>query len=117
MSTVAVAVAPGAAVCLLAGTARMSPGRFTALNVVGTALRVLAIRGAGTAAAGLVAGLLALVGRFRAPVTAATAALSMASAAPVVTGLLRMRRKAADEAAAGGGGGGGGGRAVKPRSD
>ena len=42
-ATLAVAVEPGAAVCLLAGTSRMSPGWFASVNVVGTVIRVAVI--------------------------------------------------------------------------
>ena len=51
-ATLAVFVEPGAAVCLMAGASRMSPTWFALVNVVGTVLRVGAVRAAGVAASG-----------------------------------------------------------------
>lgn len=91
-ASVAVAVEPGAAVCLLAGTSRMSPTHFAAVNVAGTTARVLAIRWAGHAGAGYVARAMPFIARFRAPLTIATAAAAAATALPLVMALIHGAR-------------------------
>jgi|AntAceMinimDraft_1070359.scaffolds.fasta_scaffold15806_1 hypothetical protein len=78
----------------------MSPGWFAAVNVVGTTARVLAIRWAGHAAGEYVAWVWTVAARFRAPLTVATAVLSVATAVPMVVTLDRMRRRGAAAAAA-----------------
>lgn len=126
-ASVAVAVEPGAAVCLLAGTSRMSPTHFAVVNVAGTTARVLAIRWAGHAGVGYVARAIMFIARFRAPLTIATAATAAATALPLVMALIHGMRgrgaTAADAAAAAvsggrdGGKGWGGGDAKKQRTE
>jgi membrane protein DedA with SNARE-associated domain len=45
-AALAVVIEPGAVVCALAGAARMHPAWFALLNVLGTAVRLLLLRGA-----------------------------------------------------------------------
>ena len=91
-ATLAVAVEPGAAVCLLAGTSRMSPGWFASVNVVGTVIRVAVIRVVGRVAAGRVDAALDILAEYRTVATGATALVATASAAPLVLGLVRWMR-------------------------
>lgn len=91
-ATLAVAVEPGAAVCLLAGTSRMSPGWFASVNVVGTVIRVAVIRVIGRVAAGRVDAALDILAEYRTVATGATALVATATAAPLVLGLVRWMR-------------------------
>ena len=86
-ATLAVAVEPGAAVCLLAGTSRMSPGWFASVNVVGTVIRVI-----GRVAAGKVDAALDILAEYRTVATGTTALVAAATAAPLVLGLVRWMR-------------------------
>ncbi len=91
-ATLAVALEPGAAVCLLAGTSRMSPGWFATVNVIGTVIRVAAIRFVGRVAVGRVNAVLHVLAEFRTAATAVTALLSAATAAPLAFGMVRWIR-------------------------
>lgn len=93
-STLAVAVEPGAAVCLLAGSARMQPGWFAAINVLGTVARLAVIRLAGSAAGSLIHRVLDTVQRFRLYVLLVTVAVALASAVPIAGALIGLWRKA-----------------------
>ena len=53
-ATLAVALEARRSLCLLAGTSRMSPGWFATVNVIGTVIRVAAIRFVGRVAVGRV---------------------------------------------------------------
>ena len=87
-ATLAVFVEPGAAVCLMAGASRMSPTWFALVNVVGTVLRVGAVRAAGVAASGWTnAG--ERGDRFRTTATAATVVVAVAALAPLVRRVYR----------------------------
>lgn len=86
----AVAVEPGAIVCLLAGTSNMPTAWFAAVNVFGTVARVIVIRWAGHAAAGHVTWALGHVVALRGPLTAATAVVSAAAAMPFMVGLVKL---------------------------
>ena len=109
-ATVAVALEPGAGVCLLSGMARMSPSLFSAVNVVGTAARVLAIRlcvlYAATGFGFDVTTVTSFIDRFRSQLTIATAVVSVATAVPLALGVIRAAGRS-------GGGGGGGSRTYK----